>query len=88
MRIGRIKLLHKEFDLCEEAYVFPTRAAVASGLRFYIYRRNAHADIECPVEKGEHTVVHTVTLPKEIPKGRVTVSVLHSAMRLTGSYHV
>ena len=32
-------------------------------------RRKAHADIDCPIEEGEHTVVHTVELPKEIPKG-------------------
>lgn len=32
-------------------------------------RRNAEAEISCPVEKGTHKVVHTVTLPKEIPKG-------------------
>ncbi|GJE87589.1 phosphatidylglycerol/phosphatidylinositol transfer protein [Phanerochaete sordida] len=48
VKVGAIKILQKEFDLCEEA-------------------RNAHANISCPVEKGEHTVEHTVTLPKEIP---------------------
>lgn len=36
-----------------------------------VHRRNAEADIECPIEKGEHTVVHTVALPKEIPKGKL-----------------
>lgn len=41
-------------------------------LIFLFYRRNAHAEISCPVEKGTHKVVHTVTLPKEIPKGMFT----------------
>lgn len=34
-------------------------------------RRNANTDIQCPVEEGEYTVVHTVELPKEIPKGEL-----------------
>ncbi|KAJ3559763.1 hypothetical protein NM688_g134 [Phlebia brevispora] len=56
VKVGVIKILQKEFDLCEEA-------------------RNAHADISCPVEKGTHKVVHTVTLPKEIPKAPFVVNV-------------
>ncbi|KAI0348481.1 hypothetical protein BDW22DRAFT_1350698 [Trametopsis cervina] len=56
VKVGVIKILQKEFDLCEEA-------------------RNADADIECPVEKGTHEVVHTVTLPKEIPPAPFKVAV-------------
>ena len=36
-----------------------------------ISRRNAETSVQCPVEKGEYTVVHTVTLPKEIPPGTI-----------------
>ncbi|GJE89821.1 ML domain-containing protein [Phanerochaete sordida] len=50
VKVGVLKIIEKEFDLCEEA-------------------RNAHANISCPVEPGLHTVEHTVTLPKEVPKG-------------------
>jgi len=56
VKVGVIKLLQKQFDLCEEA-------------------RKSEADIECPVEEGEHTVVHTVALPKEIPKAPFKVNV-------------
>ncbi|KIP12433.1 hypothetical protein PHLGIDRAFT_81580 [Phlebiopsis gigantea 11061_1 CR5-6] len=56
VKVGRIQLIHREFDLCEEA-------------------RNAHTDIQCPVEEGEYTVVHTVELPKEIPKAPFNVAV-------------
>jgi hypothetical protein len=31
--------------------------------------RNANASVTCPVDKGHYTVVQTVTLPKEIPRG-------------------
>jgi len=33
-------------------------------------RRNAKANIQCPVEPGTYEVEHTVDLPKEIPKGQ------------------
>jgi hypothetical protein len=32
--------------------------------------------IQCPVEKGDHIITHTVTLPKEIPKGAHFTTVL------------
>ncbi|EKM61177.1 uncharacterized protein PHACADRAFT_247619 [Phanerochaete carnosa HHB-10118-sp] len=56
VKVGPIKLLDKEFDLCEEA-------------------RKAESDISCPVEKGEHTVVQTVALPREIPHAPFIVNV-------------
>lgn len=33
-------------------------------------RRNANASIQCPIEKGDYTVVQEVALPKEIPQGK------------------
>ncbi|KAI0721253.1 ML domain-containing protein [Cerioporus squamosus] len=56
VKAGVIRLLHKEFDICEEA-------------------RNANASIQCPVEKGTHKVVQTVTLPKEIPPAQFKVEI-------------
>ncbi|KAJ7767799.1 ML domain-containing protein [Mycena metata] len=37
--------------------------------------KNANASITCPVEAGEHTVVQTVPLPREIPPAKFTVQV-------------
>ncbi|KAH7334395.1 ML domain-containing protein [Rhizoctonia solani] len=37
--------------------------------------RNANADVQCPVKTGEHTVVQTVALPREIPRAKFTVDV-------------
>ena len=34
-----------------------------------IYRRNANASVQCPVQPGEYTLQQTVALPKEIPQG-------------------
>ncbi|KAL6304295.1 ML domain-containing protein [Sparassis latifolia] len=56
VKVGAIKLLHKEFDVCEEA-------------------RNANVDLACPVTEGDHQVIHTVTLPKEIPAALFSVNV-------------
>ncbi|KAI0034323.1 ML domain-containing protein [Vararia minispora EC-137] len=56
VKLGVVKLLHREFDLCEEA-------------------RNANMSVTCPVDKGDYTVVQSVTLPKEIPQARFTVDV-------------
>ncbi|KAI0715204.1 ML domain-containing protein [Earliella scabrosa] len=56
VKTGPIKILQKEFDVCEEA-------------------RNANASIQCPVEKGTHKVVQSVTLPKEIPPAKFTVNI-------------
>ncbi|KAI0756627.1 ML domain-containing protein [Daedaleopsis nitida] len=55
VKAGPIKILHKEFDVCEEA-------------------RNANTTIQCPVEKGTHKVVQSVTLPKEIPPAQFSVN--------------
>ncbi|KIJ21675.1 hypothetical protein PAXINDRAFT_173771 [Paxillus involutus ATCC 200175] len=37
--------------------------------------RTANASVQCPVEKGDYTVVQTVSLPKEIPQAKFTVNV-------------
>jgi len=56
VKLGLIKLLQKQFDLCDEA-------------------RNANTTVQCPVQKGEYQVEHTVALPKEIPKAKFSVNV-------------
>ena len=56
VKLGLIKLLHKKFDVCEEA-------------------RNNNISVQCPVEKGTYTVVHTVPLPREIPRAKFLVQV-------------
>ncbi|KAH9849721.1 ML domain-containing protein [Lenzites betulinus] len=56
VKVGVIKLLQKEFDVCEEA-------------------EKANATIQCPVNKGHHEVVQTVTLPKEIPPAQFKVNI-------------
>ncbi|KAG8905692.1 Phosphatidylglycerol/phosphatidylinositol transfer protein [Tulasnella sp. 403] len=56
VKLGLIKLLHKQFDVCEEA-------------------RNNNAEIQCPVEPGEHEVEQTVLLPKEVPRAKFIVQV-------------
>jgi hypothetical protein len=38
-----------------------------------ILSRTANASVQCPVEKGDYTVVQTVSLPKEIPQGLSSV---------------
>ncbi|KAG0151072.1 hypothetical protein CROQUDRAFT_651592 [Cronartium quercuum f. sp. fusiforme G11] len=35
--------------------------------------RNANATIQCPIEKGQHSIIHTVELPSQIPKAKFTV---------------
>ncbi|CAE6525950.1 unnamed protein product [Rhizoctonia solani] len=37
--------------------------------------RNANATIQCPVSKGDHEVVQTVALPREIPRAKFMVAV-------------
>ncbi|KAI8981291.1 ML domain-containing protein [Trametes punicea] len=56
VKVGVIKILQKEFDVCEEAL-------------------KANASIQCPVKKGPHKVVQTVTLPKEIPPAQFKVNI-------------
>ncbi|KAH9944064.1 ML domain-containing protein [Epithele typhae] len=56
VKAGVIKLLQKEFDICEEA-------------------EKANTTVQCPVEKGTHKVVQTVTLPKEIPPAKFNVAI-------------
>ncbi|KAG9080917.1 Phosphatidylglycerol/phosphatidylinositol transfer protein, partial [Ceratobasidium sp. 370] len=54
VKLGLIKLLKKEFDICQEA-------------------RSANATIQCPIAAGDHKVVQTVALPKEIPRAKFAV---------------
>ncbi|KAJ7103431.1 ML domain-containing protein [Mycena belliarum] len=37
--------------------------------------RNANAPFTCPVQPGPYTVVHTVALPREIPKAKFLIQV-------------
>ncbi|KAG2366616.1 ML domain-containing protein [Suillus spraguei] len=37
--------------------------------------RTANATIQCPIEKGDYTVVETIALPKEIPQAKFSVNV-------------
>ena len=69
MKLGVIKLIHKEYDLCEEAYVSVTFAMSEMPMLSF-FRRNANTSVQCPVEKGNYEVVHRVALPKEIPQGQ------------------
>ena len=68
VKLGLIKLLHKQFDVCEEAYVY-----IGDIRQLYLLiiedSRNANASVRCPVEKGYYEVEQMVTLPKEIPQG-------------------
>jgi hypothetical protein len=70
VKLGVVKLLTKEFDLCEEAYVFLVLPvfAIPTGISS---RRNAELEVQCPVKEGNYLVEHTVTLPKEIPQGEL-----------------
>ncbi|KAI4528563.1 hypothetical protein K525DRAFT_183929 [Schizophyllum commune Loenen D] len=65
VKVGLIKLLQKQFDICEEARVFK-----------FSFARNANSTVQCPVAKGEHTVVQTVQLPREIPPAMFKIDVL------------
>jgi ML domain len=71
VKLGVVKLLSKEFDLCEEAYVFLVLPvfAIPTGISS---RRNAELEVQCPVKEGDYLVEHTVALPKEIPKGELS----------------
>lgn len=35
-----------------------------------LIRSNANATLQCPVQPGDYTIVQTVDLPREIPKGK------------------
>lgn len=69
MKLGLIKILQKQFDLCEEAYV-SVIFAMSEMPTLSFLRRNANTTVQCPVEEGIYEVVHTVALPKEIPQGQ------------------
>ena len=71
VKLGLIKIVQKQFDLCEEAYV-SVIFAVSEMLTLSYLRRNANTTVQCPVEEGNYEVVHTVALPKEIPQGQLS----------------
>ena len=68
VKVGRIKILHKEIDLCEEASV-QACCPYYPLIELFLSRRNANVSVQCPVKKGVYHVTQTVTLPKEIPPG-------------------
>ena len=72
VKLGLVKLLQKEFDLCEEAYVFATLNASEIPAELFS-RRNTDVDVQCPVQEGRYVVKQTVALPKEIPKGELPI---------------
>ncbi|KAF9482887.1 hypothetical protein BDN70DRAFT_800676 [Pholiota conissans] len=37
--------------------------------------RKANVSVQCPIEKGTHIVIHTASLPKEIPKAKYGIAV-------------
>jgi len=80
VKLGLIKILQKQFDLCNEAYVSVIFAVFEIPSLRYL-RRNANTSVQCPVEKGTYEVEHTVALPKEIPQGEL--SSIHVAILLT-----
>lgn len=79
VKLGLIKLLQKDFDICEEAYV-------SFSLFFFPFfplnpisrptSRNANATVQCPIAPGSYDVSQTVELPKEIPRAKFSVNVL------------
>ena len=69
VKLGLIKVLHKEVDLCEEAYVLYLILRCGS-LIGTLFSRSAEVDISCPVEPGTYKVKHTVELPSQIPPGK------------------
>jgi hypothetical protein len=68
--MGVVKLVSKTFDLCEEAYVFLKLAVSTNPTQFH-FRRNAQADVQCPVSEGNYVVEQTFALPKQIPQGEL-----------------
>jgi hypothetical protein len=71
VKLGLIKILQKQFDLCDEAYVSVIFAVSEMPTLSYL-RRNANTSVQCPVEQGKYEVVHTVALPREIPQGQLS----------------
>ncbi|EEB89851.1 hypothetical protein MPER_12009 [Moniliophthora perniciosa FA553] len=75
VKLGLIKLLNKEFDVCKEAYAaFPSLSH-----SFALTCAPALSDVmqmllcNAPVDPGDYTVTQTVDLPKEIPKAEYRV---------------
>lgn len=69
VKLGYIKLLQKRFDVCEEACVVRLFTNLYLRMNALLDREKADLDLQCPVAPGSHTIVHTETLPKEIPRG-------------------
>lgn len=70
VKLGLIKLIHKQFDVCEEACV--SSFALLTSESDTARRRKSDVDIQCPVAKGPYNVSQTVALPKEIPPGMIS----------------
>jgi hypothetical protein len=75
VKLGLVKLLHKQFDLCEEACVILSLNHAAM-FRNKIFSRKAKLEVQCPVQPGAYNVSQTVALPKQIPKGVYVCSYL------------
>jgi hypothetical protein len=81
VKLGLIKILHKQFDVCEEACVSSlTLLTLESDMAC---RRKSDVDIQCPVEKGPYNVTQTVALPREIPPGIISCSACPAFLILT-----
>jgi hypothetical protein len=72
LKVGLVKVLQKEFNLCQEAYVCRSQIHVAVA-HLALGSREANLTMQCPVATGDFKVAHTVTLPKEIPPGTSVV---------------
>jgi hypothetical protein len=69
VKIGFIKLLQKQFDICEEACVLSCVTWLLPNAGPHP-SENANATLRCPVQSDDYVIVQTVALPKEIPKGK------------------
>ena len=77
VKLGLIKLLQKDFDICEEAYASPLPFPCFPVANPFPSRsRNANATVQCPITPGSYDVSQTVELPKEIPRAKFSVNVL------------
>jgi len=68
VKLGLIKLLHKQFDVCEEACVSSPDCLPTPEFNT-TRRRKSDVDIKCPIQEGPYNVSQTVALPREIPPG-------------------
>ncbi|KAJ9122228.1 hypothetical protein QFC22_001647 [Naganishia vaughanmartiniae] len=78
VKLGLIKLLQKDFDICEEAYVpgcLLHKHFVGVLILRVWSRRNNNATVQCPIIPGSYDITQTVQLPREIPRAKFAVNV-------------